>query len=75
MNKADTIYLGEFEFKICYKDLENNVAPSIYVSSPLSVFNKTQMANYSREFRFWAFIARPVDYDDYLKSKKSNDNE
>lgn len=75
VNKADTIYLGEFEFKICYKDLENNVAPSIYVSSPLSVFNKTQMANYSREFRFWAFIARPVDYDDYLKSKKSNDNE
>jgi uncharacterized surface protein with fasciclin (FAS1) repeats len=74
--KADTIALGEFTFPICYKGLGNsNIAPFIHVSSPLSVFNKTQMANYSREFRIWAIILRPVDYDEYLNQNNTNNNE
>lgn len=77
--KADTIYLGDFTFPVCYKGVKDNdnksLAPCINVTSPLSVFNATQMANYSREFRIWAFVLRPVDYDEYLKSKTTNDNE
>ena len=76
INCADTICLGEFTFPICYKGLDNNsVAPSIYISSPLNVFNKTQMAQYSREFRFWAFILRPVEYDEYLKKQNKTNND
>lgn len=76
--KADTIALGTFTFPVCYKGLANDnerVAPHLHVSSPLSLFNKTQMANYSREFRIWAIILRPVDYDEYLNSNNTNDNE
>lgn len=78
-NVADTIKLGTFTFPICYKGLASsseNIAPHIRVTSPIPAIDLIRKTTpYSREFRIWGFILRPVEYDDYLNSLKSNDNE
>ena len=64
-NKIDTLYLGQVEIPVNYNGLGDDYYPSLYVSCPIAVFNATQMAQYSREFRIYAIIMRPVEKDQY----------
>lgn len=48
---------------------DTEVAPNIKITSPMSGFNSTHMATYSREVRLAAIILKPVELDDYEKQK------
>jgi hypothetical protein len=64
-HKIDTLLLGQVEIPVNYKYLGDDYYPSMHISSPVAVFNATQMAQYSREFRIYAIIMRPVELDQY----------
>ena len=64
-NKVDTLYLGQIDVPVNYNGLGDDYYPSLYVSCPVTVFNNAQMAQYSREFRIYAIIMRPVEKDQY----------
>ena len=61
----DTLYLGRFTFPVAYEEMgyyhQDEIAPVMHISSPISVFNKTQMAAYTRTVRLSAIIMRPVE--------------
>ena len=61
----DTLYLGRFTFPVAYEEMgyyhQDEIAPVMRISSPVSVFNKTQMATYTRTLRLAAIIMRPVE--------------
>ena len=62
--KTDTIYLGEFTFPICYSGLSNKeeeFCPMLEITSPISVLNKKQLEENSRDLRIWSFILKPQD--------------
>jgi hypothetical protein len=67
---TDTLYLGEFTFPVCYRGLGNDYFPSIHVTSPINVFNKTQMASYTRDVRMWAIIMKPVELVEFEEKNK-----
>ena len=58
----DTLYLGRFTFPVAY-DVFNDkkMSPVMRISSPISVFNSTQLATYTRTLRLAAIIMRPVE--------------
>ena len=62
--KTDTVYLGQFTFPVCYEGL-GDYSPNIHITTPINVYNKTQMATYTRDVRIWAIILKPVDLDEY----------
>lgn len=71
--KVDTVYIGRFTFPISYYGLGTNsakICPNIKISSPMSVFNKTLMAAYSRDLRIAAIIAKPLEYVNFEESNK-----
>ncbi|MBQ9672837.1 MAG: fasciclin domain-containing protein [Prevotella sp.] len=62
--KTDTMYLGEFEFPICYSGLStksSEFCPMLEITSPINVLLKTQLQNNSRDLRIWSFILKPQD--------------
>ena len=69
-NKLDTLYLGEVTVPVNYEGLGEDIYPSLYISCPVSLFNKNQMAQYSREFRIYGIIMRPVEKDQYEANKQ-----
>jgi hypothetical protein len=71
--KVDTVYIGRFTFPISYYGLGTNsakICPNIKISSPMSVFNKTLMAGFSRDLRIAAIIAKPLEYVNFEESNK-----
>jgi hypothetical protein len=59
--KVDTLYLGRFTFPEAYDWFSDSYrAPTLQVTCPISVFNKSQMAAYTRTIRLAAVLMRPV---------------
>lgn len=58
--KVDSLYLGRFTFPVAYDGLPAEMAPALYINCPISVFNKTQMAEYTRTVRLSAIVMRLV---------------
>ena len=67
--KTDTVYIGEFTFPVAYQGLGSEYRPTIMLTSPVSTLNKTQMATYSRYYKILAILLKPVEFDEYEKSK------
>ena len=68
--KADTVFIGQFTFPVGYNGLGSGYAPTIRVTSPISVFNSTQLATYTRDVRIAAILLRPVELDEYEAKNK-----
>ena len=71
--KVDTVYIGRFTFPVSYYGLGTNstkICPNIRIYSPMSVFNNTLLAAYSRDLRIAAIIAKPLDYVNFEESNK-----
>lgn len=68
--KTDTIFIGRFTFPVNYNGLGNDYYPSLHVTSPISVFNKTQLETYSRDIRIAAFLLRPVELEEFEANNK-----
>ena len=68
--KTDTIFIGRFTFPVNYRGLGDDYYPSLRVSSPISVFNSTQLATYSRDVRIAAFLLRPVELEEFEAKNK-----
>lgn len=68
--KTDTVFIGQFKFPVNYSGLGSDYYPSIRVTSPISVFNNTQLATYSRDVRIAAFLLKPVELDEYEAKNK-----
>lgn len=68
-NKIDTLYLGEINIPVNYAGLGDDYYPSLFISCPVAVFTAAQMAQYSREFRIYGIIMRPVEMDNYEANK------
>ena len=68
--KTDTIFIGRFTFPVAYNGLGGNYTPNIRVTSPISVFNSTQLATYTRDVRIAAILMRPVELDEYEAKNK-----
>ena len=71
--KVDTVYIGRFTFPVSYYGLGTNnakICPNIKITSPMSVFNKTLLAGFSRDLRIAAIILRPVEMDEYEATKE-----
>ncbi len=61
----DTLHIGQFTFPVAYEDMdyyhEDEVAPVLCITCPISVFNKAQYATYTRTLRLAAIIMRPIE--------------
>jgi len=71
--KVDTVYFGRFTFPVSYYGLGTNsamICPNIKITSPMSVFNKTLLAAFSRDLRVAAIIAKPVELVEFEESNK-----
>lgn len=68
--KCDTIFIGRFSIPVCYDGLGDEYYPSLRVSSPISVFNNTQLATYSRDVCIAAIIVKPVELDEFEANNK-----
>ena len=68
--KTDTVFIGRFSFPVNYSGLGYNFYPSLRVTSPISVFNSTQLATYTRDVRIAAILLRPVELDEYEAKNK-----
>ena len=68
--KADTVFIGQFTFPVAYNGLGSEYTPNIRVTSPISVFNSTQLATYTRDVRIAAIMMRPVELDEYAAKNK-----
>lgn len=66
---ADTIFIGQFDFPVSYYGL-GDYYPSIRVTSPISVLNKKQLEQYSRDVRIAAIILKPVELEEYEANNK-----
>jgi hypothetical protein len=66
---ADTIFIGQFDFPVSYYGL-GDFYPSIRVTSPISVLNKKQLEQYSRDVRIAAIILKPVELEEYEANNK-----
>ena len=70
--KADTVYLGQFTFPIAYNGL-GNYSPNLHITCPISVFNKADMAAYTRDVRIVAIIMKPVELAEFEENNNSLD--
>lgn len=68
--KADTVFIGRFTFPVSYASLGNEYYPTLKVSSPISVFDNTQLATYSRDVRIGAILLRPQELDEFEAKNK-----
>ena len=71
-SKVDTLLIGEFTFPVCYYGLNTtsaNICPNIKVSSPMSVTNKSLMADFTRDLRIAGFILKPKELVEYEETK------
>ena len=71
--KVDTVYIGRFTFPVSYYGLGTNnqkICPNIKITSPMSVFNKTLLAGFSRDLRIAAIIAKPLEMVEFEESNK-----
>lgn len=68
--KTDTVFIGRFTFPVNYNGLGDDYYPSIRVTSPISVFNNTQLATYSRDVRIASFLLKPVELDEFEAKNK-----
>ncbi|MBQ4393513.1 MAG: fasciclin domain-containing protein [Prevotella sp.] len=71
--KTDTVYLGQFTFPVAYNGLGTNndtYSPNLHISCPVSVFNKTQMATYTRDVRIAAILLKPVELVEFEENQK-----
>lgn len=71
--KVDTVYFGRFTFPVSYAGLGTNsaqICPNIKITSPMSVFNRTLLAAFSRDIRVAAIIAKPVELVEFEESNK-----
>ena len=72
--KLDTLYLGRFTFPLNYSGLRdddgnvNAYYPSLHISSPVS--SSSDRKKFSREFRIYAIILRPVEMEDFEANNK-----
>lgn len=72
-NKVDTVYIGRFTFPVSYAGLSTNatpICPNIKITQPMSVFNRTLMAAFSRDLRVAAVLAKPVELVEFEESNK-----
>ena len=70
--KADTVYLGKFTFPIAYNGL-GNYSPNLHITCPISVFNKADMAAYTRDVRIVAIIMKPVELAEFEDNNKNEE--
>ena len=68
--KVDTVYLGQFTFPVAYRGL-NGYSPNIHISNPIGVFNKVDMATYTRDVRLAAIILKPMELVEYEENEKT----
>ena len=68
--KTDTVFIGRFTFPVAYNGLGNDYQPNIRITSPINVFNPTQMETYTRNVRIAAIIMKPVEYDEFEANNK-----
>lgn len=68
--KTDTVFIGQFTFPVNYSGLGADYYPSLHVTSPISVFNGTQLATYSREVCIAAILVRPVELEEFEAKNK-----
>ncbi len=61
---TDTLWIGQFEFPVCYRGVEGDPAPCLRIHSPISVFSAAQKAQYTRDVRIGKILMRPVEYDE-----------
>ena len=64
------MFIGRFNFPVNYSGLGEDYYPSLHVTSPISVFNSTQLATYSRDVRIAAILLRPVELDEFEAKNK-----
>jgi uncharacterized surface protein with fasciclin (FAS1) repeats len=67
-HKVDTLYLGKFTFPVAYNGL-GDYTPNIHITNPIGVFNKTDMATWTRDVRLAAIIMKPVELSEYEKQQ------
>lgn len=60
--KVDTLFLGQFTFPVAYVG-QNIVSPVLRITNPISIFNKTQMAQYTTAIRLAAVLMKPVEQE------------
>jgi len=70
--KADTVYLGQFTFPVAYNGL-GDYSPNLHISNPISVFNKNDMATYTRDLRIAAIIMKPVELAEFEENNKKEE--
>ena len=70
--KADTVYLGQFTFPVAYNGL-GDYSPNLHISNPISVFNKADMATYTRDVRIAAIIMKPVELAEFEENNKKEE--
>ena len=67
--KTDTVFIGQFTFPVAYSGL-GEYYPTIRVTSPISVFNSQQLADYTRDVRIAAIILRPIELEEFYAKNK-----
>lgn len=67
---TDTVYIGKVTFPVSYSGIgETKGGPLLSIKAYVkSLFNKNEMAKYSRIYRIMSVILKPVDLDTYEKS-------
>lgn len=71
-SKLDTVFIGQFEFPVCYKGLSNDsydYTPTLHISNPMNMYVASQKNKYNRDVRIAAIILRPVELDEYNAKK------
>lgn len=68
--KTDTIFIGRFTFPVNYRGLDTSYYPSLHITTPISVFNTTQLKTYSRDVCIAAILLRPVELDEFEDKNK-----
>lgn len=66
---TDTMFIGRFTFPVCYAGL-GNYSPNIHITSPISVFNATQMSTYTRDVRIYGLLMKPVELVEFERNNK-----
>lgn len=74
--KIDTVFLGKVDFPVCYKGVEGDgnqiIAPNIKFMLSERILKSDPSENeYEHLFRIANVILRPVEYDEYKKSSKT----
>jgi len=70
--KADTVYLGQFTFPVAYNGL-GDYSPNLHITNPISVFNKADMAAYTRDVCIAAIIMKPVELAEFEENNKKEE--